>query len=52
MKRLLLSLDGFTWLGHNRLKLHKNAVRGSGGIGILISLKHNVSLQTVGVCAC
>ena len=30
-----ITLDGFTWLGHNRLKLHNNAVRGSGGVGIL-----------------
>ena len=29
-------VDGYKFIGHNRPKLHKNAKRGSGGLGILI----------------
>ena len=29
-------VDGYKFIGHNRTNLHKNAKRGSGGIGILI----------------
>ena len=38
-----LVVEGYKWLGNNRRNLHKNAVRGSGGVGILVReevLKH------------
>ena len=67
-----ITLEGYTWFGHNRLKIHRNAIRGSGGVGILIknsifesysvavvnqdyediSLIHNRSLESVGLCVC
>ena len=31
-----IDIHGFTWYGHNRVVKHVNAVRGSGGVGILI----------------
>ena len=31
-----INIPGFTWYGHNRVVKHVNAVRGSGGVGILI----------------
>ena len=67
-----ITLEGYTWFGHNRLQIHRNAIRGSGGVGILIknsifesysvavvnqdyediSLIHNRSLESVGLCVC
>ena len=32
-----ISIDGYKWYGHNRSQLHGNAIRGSGGVGFLIS---------------
>ena len=29
-------VEGYTWFGQNRRHLHKKAVRGSGGVGVLI----------------
>ncbi len=31
-----IKLDGYEWKGHNRLKIHVNAKRSSGGIGLFI----------------
>ncbi|VDI14403.1 Hypothetical predicted protein [Mytilus galloprovincialis] len=31
-----LCVPGYKWLGHNRTNLHRNAVRGSGGVGAFI----------------
>ena len=36
-------VEGYKWFGHNRKHLHRNAVRGSGGVGVLVReevLKH------------
>ena len=30
-------LEGYTWLGNNRKAISKRAIRGSGGVGILVS---------------
>lgn len=35
----VISVPGYTWLGNNRSKLNKKAVRGLGGVGVLISMK-------------
>ena len=32
----VLAVEGYKWFGQNRRHLHKNAVRGSGGVGVLI----------------
>ena len=32
----IIEVDGYTWFGRNRKMLHKNAKKGSGGIGFLI----------------
>jgi hypothetical protein len=32
----IIALDGYLWLGHNRTHLHRNAPKGSGGVGLLI----------------
>ena len=32
-----INVDGYKWYGHNRTELHGNAIRGSGGVGFLIS---------------
>ena len=32
----ILQIDGYQWYGQNRKNLHKNAKRGSGGVGFLI----------------
>lgn len=32
-----ISLPGYTWFGQNRQKLSSRAVRGSGGVGILLN---------------
>jgi len=31
----IIKLDNYTWFGHNRSELHRNAQRGSGGVGLL-----------------
>ncbi|CAC5419448.1 unnamed protein product [Mytilus coruscus] len=31
-----LCVPGYKWIGHNRTNLHRNAVRGSGGVGAFI----------------
>lgn len=31
-----INLPGYTWFGQNRQKLSSRAVRGSGGVGILL----------------
>ena len=28
-------MDGYRWIRHSRRRLHKNAARGSGGVGVL-----------------
>ena len=28
-------MEVYRWIGHSRRRLHKNAVRGSGGVGVL-----------------
>ena len=36
-------MEGYRWIGHSRRRLHKNAVRGSGGVEVLVKedlLKH------------
>ena len=35
-RRGLINVDGYKWIGQNRNKLAKNAVRGSGGVGLLV----------------
>ena len=35
-----VEFEGYHWVGHNRGRLNKNAVRGSGGVGLLI--KHTM----------
>ena len=35
-----ISQPGYKWIGHNRLNLNPNAIRGSGGVGFLI--KHTL----------
>jgi len=34
----VLNINGYTckWFGYNRQEIHKNAKRGSGGVGFLI----------------
>ena len=32
----VLNMNGYKWFGNNRQELHKNATRGSGGVGFLI----------------
>lgn len=43
-----IAVDGYVWFGHNRTIIDRNAVRGSGGVGILVKqtlLRHfNVSV--------
>ena len=29
-------VEGYRWFGHNRKGLHRKAVRGSGGVGVLV----------------
>ena len=31
-----VSLSGYIWFGHNRQELHRNAPKGSGGVGIFL----------------
>ena len=35
----VLNVTGYTWYGHNRTLRHVNAVKGSGGVGILVKNK-------------
>ena len=32
----VIEVDGYRWVGWNRRGLHRKAVRGSGGVGLLI----------------
>ena len=32
----IITLPGYNWIGHNRTNLSKRAVRGSGGVGVLV----------------
>ena len=32
-----MSIQGYTWFGHNRLRISHRASRGSGGVGILVN---------------
>ena len=32
-------MEGYKWFGNNRKHLHRKAVRGSGGVGVLIREK-------------
>ena len=32
----MIEVDGYRWVGWNRRGLHRKAVRGSGGVGLLI----------------
>ena len=43
--------DGYHWFGHNRLSLSRKAVRGSGGVGILVksSFCQNWQIEVVDV---
>ncbi len=45
----VLSQPGYKWIGHNRLNISPNAVRGSGGVGFLIkhSLLENYTLSSL-----
>ena len=33
----MIQLPGFTWFGHNRANIHRNARAGSGGVGLFIN---------------
>ena len=32
----VVSVDSYKWYGHNRVGLHRRAVKGSGGVGIFV----------------
>lgn len=32
----VLDIDGYSWFGNNRKRMHVNARRGSGGVGFLL----------------
>ncbi|MDA8031503.1 MAG: endonuclease/exonuclease/phosphatase family protein, partial [Alphaproteobacteria bacterium] len=32
----IISIEGYKWFGHNRTNISKRAVRGSGGVGVLV----------------
>ena len=34
---LSIEIESFTWIGHNRTKIHRKAKKGSGGVGIFVS---------------
>ena len=40
-----LTINGYTWIGHNRVDLDPKAVRGSGGVGILIKKLYSEQLR-------
>ena len=44
-----LSLEGYKWIGHNRTNISRRAIRGSGGVGVLIkeSMFNRFSIDTV-----
>ena len=44
-----IEIDGYKWLGHNRQHISKRAVRGSGGVGLLIkdSMFNHFSIDIV-----
>lgn len=48
LSNLTPELDGFTWIGHNRV-VHKRAVKASGGVGIFVkqTLLDNFIIRTV-----
>ncbi|XP_060597076.1 uncharacterized protein LOC132750994 isoform X1 [Ruditapes philippinarum] len=35
----VINVDGYVWFGNNRKNIHVNAVRGSGGVGILVKAR-------------
>lgn len=37
-------LEGYKWFGHNRLKIHKTAVRGLGGVKKSFFESHSVNI--------
>ena len=41
-------MNGYQWFGNNRQVLHKNATRGSGGVGFLIK-NHSVETFEIGI---
>jgi len=41
-------MNGYKWFGKNRQDLHKNAKRGSGGVGFLIK-NHLVETFEIGI---
>ena len=45
----VVTTPAYLWIGHNRTKLSKKAVRGSGGVGVLVkeSLLYNYTLIIV-----
>lgn len=48
LSTLTPELDGFTWIGHNRIA-HKRAVKASGGVGIFVknSFLDNFSIKII-----
>ena len=32
----IISIEGYKWFGNNRTSISKRAVRGSGGVGVLV----------------
>lgn len=32
----VIDINGYSWYGHNRTDIHRNAPKGSGGVGIFI----------------
>ena len=45
----VLSIEGYTWFGHNRLLISPNARKGSGGVGILVKeqLAQHFSIEII-----
>ena len=44
-----ISLMDYTWYGFNRKSLHRNAARGSGGVGFFVK---NILSQTFDISVC
>jgi hypothetical protein len=44
----VLNINGYKWFGNNRQEFHKNAKRGSGGVGFLIK-NHLVEIFEIGI---
>ena len=42
-----IEVDGYKWFGNNRNFIAKRAVRGSGGVGVLITLIHNYQVAVI-----